>query len=172
MESQRELNLYYWSTIYDMVKSYNEKHRTNIEMWHCVKYRDKVDFLVGNPVFALDTQHYEFAIAILEGRPVFIGDKIFCKADGKEIIVVYYHKGWAIDDSLFSWSEPQQKRTFEIKGIFLPCPINKKPEYDAIDKTLCFYGQEFYFHTAEDKKEWKKAIVKLLTEARDEKISG
>ena len=60
---------------------------------------------------------YQFAVSILEDKPVFVGDKVYSKFDGMELRV--YPSGF--DWDTVSWNPP--KKTFMLNGEELPCPV-------------------------------------------------
>ena len=57
---------------------------------------------------------------------------------------------------------PSPKRTFDLNGDKLPCPVNRKTKY-SID----IGGEYFYFDNADDYVAVAETIDSLLTEARD-----
>ena len=87
--------------------------------WLCVKYDGEVMF--RHPAFDVTPKYYEFAIAILEDKPVFVGDTLYHKETGKKYIVssITVFK-------FLTWQPPKPKRTFMLNGVELPCP-SKKP---------------------------------------------
>jgi len=157
-KTQRELNLEYWGRVHDMCDAYNKQHGTNIKTQQCVKYYGNVwDLPIKHPVF--DDKNYDLAVAIIEGKPVFVGDKIYTKRTCQEITVT---EGFlsAIDYTL---TQPQKKRTFELNGQQLPCPSDEI----LCACTLDFLGNDFYFESIEDRNKVEKAINDLLNNARD-----
>ena len=50
----------------------------NVEPWSCVKIDREV--LESQPTFTWPPDNYTFAVAIVEGQPVFIGDVLYRKA--------------------------------------------------------------------------------------------
>jgi len=108
-----------------------------------------------NPLF--DGRKYDLAVAIIEGKPVFVGDKIYTKRAGQEVTV---SEGFlsAIDYTL---TQPQ-KRTFELNGQQLPCP-----ETAPCGFTLSLFGNNFYYEEYEDVNKVERAIFDMLSNARD-----
>ena len=154
-KTQRELNLEYWGRIHDMCDAYNKQHGTSIKTQDCVKNRGNVWSLpIKHPVF--DDKNYNLAVAIMEGKPVFVGDKIYSKRTGQDITVT---EGFlsAIDYTL---TQPQ-KRTFDLNGQQLPCP-SKDDNYP-----LEILGEFYYFESREDRNKVAKAINDLLDNALD-----
>ena len=155
-KTQRELNLEYWGRVHDMCDAYNKQHGTNIKTQQCVKYYGNVwDLPIKHPVF--DDKNYDLAVAIIEGKPVFVGDKIYTKRAGQEVTV---SEGFlsAIDYTL---TQPH-KRTFDLNGKQLPCPSE---DYD--ESVLELLGEHYYFESIEDRNEVAREIIKLLDNARD-----
>ena len=76
MKTQRELYLEYWGRVHDMCAAYNEKHGTDVNTWECVNCGGPFH---SHPKFDAPAELYEFAVAILEGKPVFVGDKLYAK---------------------------------------------------------------------------------------------
>jgi len=156
-KTQRELNLEYWGRIHDMCDAYNKQHGTSIKTQDCVKNRGNVWSLpIKHPVF--DDKNYNLAVAIMEGKPVFVGDKIYSKRTGQDITVT---EGFlsAIDYTL---TPPKKKRTFDLNGKQLPCPSE---DYD--ESALELLGEHYYFESIEDRNEVAREIIKLLDNALD-----
>lgn len=114
MKTQQELQLHYWGPHYDMVKEYNAKHGTYIQLWECVKY-ENINTYTDHPPFRNDnTEDYTFAITILyddkrkEHRPVFVGDRVYEKDTG-DLCQISGYDTHSIDFSLMSWNEPAYK---------------------------------------------------------------
>ena len=57
---------------------------------------------------------------------------------------------------------PKQKRTFDLNGEQLPCPIHRSSEHQ-----LNLFGSIFFFESSEDKYKVAKALLKLLCYVRD-----
>ena len=156
-KTQRELNLEYWGRVHQMCAAYNKQHGTNIKPQQCVKHcGDICNFKNVHPMF--DGHKYDLAVAIIEDKPVFVGDKIYTKRTGQDITVT---EGFlsAIDYTL---TPPKKKRTFDLNGKQLPCPSE---DYD--ESALELLGEHFYFESLEDRNKVAKAINDLLNNARD-----
>lgn len=123
--------------------------------WLCVKYDGEVMF--RHPAFDVTPKYYEFAIAILEDKPVFVGDTLYHKETGKKYIVssITVFK-------FLTWQPPKPKRTFMINGVELPCPV-KDPTNHFIRLGICLFS----FNTEEDADLVVRELTKILTEARD-----
>jgi len=156
-KTQRELNLEYWGRVYDMCDAYNKQHGTNISPQQCVKNDGYIWNSKVNPLF--DGRKYDLAVAIIEDKPVFVGDKIYSKRTGQGITLT---EGFlsAIDCTL---TPPKKKRTFDLNGQQLPCPSDEI----LCACTLDFLGNDFYFESMEDRNKVEKAINDLLSNARD-----
>jgi hypothetical protein len=157
MKTQRELVLEFWGRLYDMCDDYNKRHGTNIKPQDCVKHCGGKWNLKEPPMF--DGHKYDLAVAIIEDKPVFVGDKIYTKRTGQEITVT---EGFlsAVDYTL---TRPQ-KRTFELNGQQLPCPSNN----EFCDTYLLdILGQYYYFDYMEDRNKVARAIIDLFDNARD-----
>lgn len=130
--------------------------------WVCVKLdgaalRDNY----GHPGLSAFIEKYEFAVAVLEERPVFVGDRLWLK-DGHQFAV---ENDLYVDPKSMSWTPPKPKRTFKLNGKELPCP---KPKFkEGTDWTFDISGYLFGFDTKEECDSVYQAIIKLLTEARD-----
>jgi len=155
-KTQRELDLEYWGRVYDMCDAYNKQHGTSIKPQQCVKHCGGKWNLKEHPMF--DGHKYDLAVAIIEGKPVFVGDKIYTKRAGQGITVT---EGFlsAIDYRLMP---PKKKRTFDLNGKQLPCPSE---DYD--ESVLELLGEHYYFDSIEDRNEVSREIIKLLDNARD-----
>ena len=155
-KTQRELNLEYWGRVHDMCDAYNKRHGTSISPQQCVKNDGYIWNSKVNPIF--NALNYDLAVAIIEDKPVFVGDKIYSKRTGQCITVT---EGFlsAIDCTL---TPPKKKRTFDLNGKQLPCPSE---DYD--ESVLELLGEHYYFESIEDRNEVAREIIKLLNNARD-----
>ena len=152
-----------------MCDAYNEEHSTDINPWDCVRnphliFTDHPDLRFG---------HHEqttFSIAILEGRPVFVGDAIYWvggkEFDWKVDIMVGFsfkdHERITHIIKSLTWTPPTKKRTFMLNGVELPCPASDYREH----KTLVGY-RAFYWESEQHHKLFGDAIANLLTAARE-----
>ena len=159
-KTRRELNLDYYGRVHDMCDAYNKQHGTNIKTQQCVKYYGNVwDLPIKHPVF--DDKNYDLAVAIIDDTPVFVGDKIYTKRTGQEITVT---EGFlsAIDYTL---TPPKPKRTFELNGKQLPCPVRAR--VTNVGTYMQLAGNNYHFNSAEDRNKVALAIVSILDSARD-----
>jgi len=156
-KTQRELNLEYWGRVYDMCDSYNKQHGTSISPQQCVKNDGYIWNSKVNPLF--DGRKYDLAVQIIEGKPVFVGDKIYHKAQKHCVPIM---EGAFYDPRYWTLTPPKPKRTFELNGQQLPCPGE---DYD--ESVLELLGEHYYFDSIEDRNEVAREIIKLLDNARD-----
>lgn len=167
-KTQRELVLEYWGRVYDMCDAYNKQHGTSIKPQQCVKHCGGKWNLKEHPMF--DGHKYDLAVAIIEGKPVFVGDKIYTKDKGLERIItgrsqiighIFTNAGPRDMDNL-TLTQPKKKRTFELNGNQLPCP-----ETDLCGFTISLFGHNFYYEKYEDVNKVERAIFDMLNNARD-----
>ena len=99
---------------------------------------------------------YDFAVAILEDKPVFVGDKLYLK-DTQVSGIVTEH--WTnINANLYSWTT----KTFMLNGVELPCPDSSN-EHELI--IMGFEEHAYHFIKSCDIKKVEDAINKLLQDA-------
>jgi len=95
---------------------------TNLLWWECCKINGDV-FLNADYNFLSDGD-YEFALGIVEGKPVFEGDVLYTLKDGLKIHVKFnndksaFNQEWA---RTVSWNPPAPK-TITINGKEYPAP--------------------------------------------------
>lgn len=178
MKTQRELNQKVINTlkefirVIEMVDEYNEKNGACVNPSFCIKDQNSALFN-----FFVKTSQDDFlitpAVAILYDerdsvhKPVFPGDPIWIKDNPHPVnwdLFGYWKEQIEILSKDWTWVKPQPKRTFEINGVELPCPL--KRSYDA-DYVLNIHFEGFYFKNISDGVLVRDAIVKLLEEARD-----
>lgn len=78
--------------------------------WECVKVSNMTLFK-AHPDFNQNSRDYKFALAILEGRPVFVGSKLYYK--DTSFLVAYCSEKQSFADC--SWTPPTPKRTFTME---------------------------------------------------------
>lgn len=117
----------------ELCREYNEENDTNIKPWQCVRFNNGKFVFLSHPVFltSQDLSKYEFAIDILEDRPVFHGDTLYftngCKftwgSIGSEFAAEEYfrykRKGlfWEVDKEIpISMKESELKYVVEMLG--------------------------------------------------------
>lgn len=137
--------------------------------WRIIQWRNipngasKWECFTTHPDFGrLDPQtEVRFSVAVLEGKPVFVGDRIWLK-DGHQFAV---EDDMYVDTESMSWTPPTPKRTFTLNGVELPCPIRLNLDSPKIE--LRINDVNFYFSSFDDLEKVSKSITNILTEARD-----
>lgn len=159
MKTQEDLYLEY-AIVIQMTREYNAKNNADVKPWECVKSFNIP--LECCPVFEYKPENYTFAIAILEGKPVFVGDKLFHKSTGIP---------WTVTDpendlSHMIWTPPQKKRTFMLNGVELECP---KDGGSVRHNTKSVLLNEYVFNFSSEQAaiDCGNALYKLLSKARD-----
>jgi hypothetical protein len=175
----------------DMCEAYSAKHNTYVEPWKCVLWLGETSGTWKeysdhpNKTDWLEFKH-KFAVAIVEAKPVFVGDKLYCR-DGyfeKQIVHANGYAGnrgfhYAIFDDYLTWTKPQPKRTFMINGKESPSPL-KQSEIDSLPDGSTHaleifsgeFGCKFEFLTEDDSDNAYIAIRNLLTEERDKESAN
>ena len=149
-----------WARVLDMCEG------TNIKPWWCVrqprtKELHRTDRM---PDFSMRPADYEFMVAILEDKPVFVGDKLYGKYSNtfytvsKEMIDRGEHD--YSDDNYWSWNPP--KSTFNLNGEELPCP-DMSNRYEL--RVVGFNDNVYHFANGTDIRQVECAINKLLQDA-------
>ena len=125
MKTYKE-NLAAYIHVIEMCEKYNKEHGTDVKPWECVKYEG--DPVLGkNPMFHGDPAKYTFAIAILEARPVFVGDKVLFKNLRVWNVVSELLYPGIINDNTCSWNT---NPTVTINGVELPRPLKQAPSQE------------------------------------------
>ena len=137
-----------WARVLDMCEGLNIKQSI---IWRCVKVEGMP--LNEEPRFIFHSSRYSFAIAILEDKPVFVGDKVYSKFDGMELRVDPSGFDWAT----VSWNPP--KKTFMLNGEELPCPDGNKGGYQ-----ISLLSGRHYFSNFHDAQKVANAFDKLLSD--------
>lgn len=124
------------------------------EPWKCIKGGN----YTGSPAFwcLIDL---EFAVAILEDEPLFVGDKVYWMHDGTEF-------EWGmVNHRLFAWSNnltrTPPKRTFMLNGVELPCPNNTPNGLEL--RIVGFKDHAYHFTAVDDLRKVEIAINRLFT---------
>lgn len=131
---------------------------TSVAVEDGIKYRGKLMSEIGDEelsLFVHHPEHYEFALAILEGKPVFKGDEVYRKTTGSPHIV----RGIIDTEEFFNtltWAKP---RTFTLNGEVLPCPWSGKGGFDW---SFTAGGRAFYFNTEEKRDQVLNAVLRVL----------
>lgn len=172
MDKLTELNREYWVRVVDMCEG------TNVKPWECVRFKDSKKIFDTHPNFNYFTDQgineIEFAVAILEGKPVFVGDVVYSKLDGCPLTMQknLHPETFRTLSERFTWTPPSQKHIFTISvnggpPVALPCPVN------GIDDPVIYIrkgddnGSYFQFYSVVDRDKVFNALINLLIEARD-----
>lgn len=167
MTNKTKIDLYReYVRVSDMCDVYNTKHLCNIKPWECVRYYDNhgnvTQEFYSHPKFdSKNKDAYKFAIAILEGRPVFVGDRLWLKGDASNHWIAVEDDLY-INQDIMTWTQPTKKRTFTLNSVELPCPIE-----DNFGCGLDYLGVDYFFESVPDRNKVAQAISNLLTAARD-----
>lgn len=163
MKTQDELKKHYRDVIIPMVAKYNYDHGTDVKPWECVKHDGDTVSSVGHPTFGLDFGSYTFALTILEGRPVFVGDKVHYKVSGDQFDWDNWNDADILEmDEFCTFTPPPKKRTFMLGDKELPCPDKNKGGYQ-----ISLISSRHFFSDFHDAQKVANAIDAILTEARD-----
>ncbi len=123
----------------------------------------------GTPTFTMESSSYTFPVAVVEGKCVFVGDKLWHK-DGTEYTVqaVENHSGRMafrtihspyIDGDFadnYSWNPPKPK-TFVLNGVELVMPLITPDNY-----SLVLGSRTYFFKAKEDGDNVYEALCNLL----------
>lgn len=147
-----------WARVLDMCEG------TNINPWQCVrqprtKELHRTDRM---PDFSMRPEDYEFAVAILEDKPVFVGDKIY-SIRSRSWVTVQPEDAFANISPVirgYSWEEP--KTTFNLNGEKLPCP-DMSNRYEL--RVVGFNDNVYHFANGTDIRQVECAINRLLQDA-------
>lgn len=134
--------------------------------WVCVKWRGS-PFVVGHPKFINPLEEYEFALAIVEDKPVFFGDNVFVK-DNKYPYVnwenfEYWKNQVKVLSKAWTWQEPKKK--FKLEGYEFPCP-NEVSEFWSLKSLNRIFiidnNNIFLFDTEEEAKLVKDTLIRIF----------
>jgi len=129
---------------------------TNVSPNICVDYDGSRS---DDPMyFDWEPELLKFAIAIVEDKPVFVGDTLyFHHFDGsiEKIIIDSGHGFGHIQEGRWSWNPPK-KKTFTLNGKELPLPD------ESGGRLLRIADKDFWFMTNEDRDAVREAIFNLL----------
>ena len=159
MKTYEQLMKHYWGIIVPMAEA------AGINPWECVRHVNE-DKFTDHPKFEGKPWNYIFALTVLEGKPVFVGDSIYYKEDGSNHIV---GEGGILVDGRWTWTPPTKKRTFILGDKELPCPVYQS---DNIVKIIIDTEKEcvtsyFGFETHEDAQKVYLSVLNPLATARD-----
>jgi hypothetical protein len=104
---------------------------------------------------------YEFAIGIVERKPVFEGDLLYTKEHNNS---VYAKKEMHFYDKFYTWEKNKPvKKTFSLNGVYLPSPMSFDNSNN--DFYFVFSGIRFSFESIYDMEEVRTAIRIMLVDA-------
>lgn len=122
------------------------------EPWKCIRGLT----FDNHPLFGNNID-LEFAMAILEDEPLFVGDKVYWKETGVGF-------DWArLNPKLFAWgndlTRTPPKRTFMLNGVELPRPSKTgKVSFGFVSELICFESYS-------DAEQVSSAIKRILDDA-------
>jgi len=154
MKTYEKLMQHYWGVIVPMANA------SGIEPWVCVRYNGEQATTQSHPHLKQIDGEYTFAITVLEGKPVFIGDKLYYK--DTEFIVADCSEKQSFSNCTWTPPPPTKKRTFMLNGQEYGSPIN-----DVNGCRLDFLGVDYYFETFRERNNIASAINNILQNARD-----
>lgn len=144
-----------WARVLDMCEG------TGVDPNTCWKISGRIQnaapYLTDNP------EIYTLAVAILEGKPVFPGDRIWSIFSCRYVTVDKTDIG-IIDSKRYSWKEP--KRVFTLNGRKMPCPIRCFNGLDGSEIAYGFYVNDtiVQFKSEEDRNLATQVLIEILTE--------
>ena len=136
-----------WARVIDMCEG------TNVDPGDCLRI-DGAPCHLRYPLFGDNPDSYTFAVAILEGKPLFVGDEVYWK-NGKDRFD--WDRG-EMDDYQESLTRVDPKYTITLNGEKLPAPDNGS-FYLYIGG---FNHIQYGFKNGEDLIKVESAINKLL----------
>lgn len=174
----------------DMCDEYNEKHKTNIQPRECVQLKSAtgkwvVCFSLNEPdFFELLDHKIRFAVAVIDGRPVFVGDTVYSpegieyRADEDHLTVMEgENEGWNLafegaEMRKFTRDKPKKPRTFTLNGVELPCPEKEQSEHKVAIHISgscrpTFPDLRIYFKTGGSACDFYNGLRKILLEAKN-----
>lgn len=147
-----------WARVLDMCEG------TNVDPGTCCDFNGNRN--PGTFTFSENPDCYKFAVAILEDKPVFVGDKVYANNCTSALTVegISKQKGYVFfgncvnyDISILSWNPP--KKTFMLNGEELPCPDGNRGGYQ-----ISLLNGRHYFSDFHDAQKVANAFDKLLSE--------
>lgn len=125
------------------------------EPWKCIRSSTDPYAHTNNPQFG-NIRDLEFAVAILEDEPLFVGDEVYWKHDGKK----FDWDGGLI--TVDSWDKHiTRKRTFTLNGVELPCPNNTPNGLEL--RIIGFNDCAYHFSAVDDIRKVENAINNMLS---------
>lgn len=132
---------------------------TEVDPSRCVKVDGKEWGRIAIRGIKFDSlpESYDFALAIVEGKPVFKGDEVYLK-DGRKYDWDVVWMGQIVHH--LTWTKP---RTFTLNGEVLPCPRAK----EELNWSFGVGSRAFHFDSMEKRDQVLNAILKMLTDAEN-----
>ena len=111
-----------WARVLDMCES------AGISTKNAWKFEGK---FIGSdtPTFIEDPDGYEFLIESLEGKPVFVGNKLYLEGNIPYEVTNNTNPLWLLSRNP-SWDP--LKKTFMLNGVELPCPEDYTSDNNSI----------------------------------------
>lgn len=133
---------------------------TDIHVYKCVKCNGGI--LSDTPMFNYPPETYTFAIGIIEGTPVFIGDTVYSK-NSRSLNIVDEHT------ALDLCTLVKQKKMMKIGDKEVPAPLSIQ-EASKLSSSYQIYTAEcpFVFENQYDANETLDAIVSMMDKGRDQ----
>ena len=136
--------------------------------WVCVKYLDGM--IKDHPLFRnTNERDFKFAIAIVEDKPVFVGDKVFIKDNRYPNINWENFEFWKnrikVLEKDWTWEEPKKK--LKLGEYEFPCPkeVTEFLALKTLDRNFIIDNHNvFLFDTEEDAKLVKDTLIKIFKE--------
>lgn len=137
---------------------------TNVNVLDCIKFNGvpwmELNRSTNDPEFSRDPSCYGFAIAILEGKPLFVGNTVYHATDGKMIISEYGPPVREFIDQI-TWNKPERK--IKIASVKLPRPLDDESPHQV---GVC--GTSYYFRSIDDSREFMNGVIELINRAMNE----
>lgn len=104
-----------------------------VKSWKCVRMNTlgTIRYYFDDPKFIEPPERYQFALAIVEGKPVFPGDLLYNKITGKQSTIFSEIVGNRLTLENWSWNPPQPKKLV-LNGVELPMPCDYATVYVTI----------------------------------------
>jgi hypothetical protein len=131
-----------------------EKHNVPV----CQSFKFDGNYVGFLPTFTEYLDDYTFPLAVVEGKPVFVGDKLY-NVDGTFAEILCNMSDPELFAKKHSWNPPTpiKPKTFMLNGTKVPCPSIEPGGY-----VLFIDNTNFYFRNRADSDRVKKYIFDLL----------
>ena len=138
-----------WAWVLDMCEG------TNVDPIDCLRI-DGIPCRLKNPLFSDEPECYTFAVAILEGKPLFVGDEVYWK----KAKVRFDWKLGGIDDYQEKLTRVVPNYTITLNGEKLPAPDSDRGSFLFV---AGHKRHKYYFTDPMDLRKVEAAINKLLS---------